>query len=314
MNVPIAFTLFRIALIPVFVVAFYLPVQWANEICAIAFALAAVTDWLDGYLARRLKQTTIFGAFLDPVADKLMVVVALVLLVQANPEIWVALPAATIIGREIAISALREWMARIGEHRRVSVVMMAKFKTFCQLAAIVLMLYGSGRRSRGVLPGGAGAPVHRHRAHPLVDGAVPRRGPQSAPGGGWTTRPGTRRRAPGPSTGSGPPGAGRAGRESAGMGCRAGPRIVPRRGNSSVGRAQPCQGWGREFESRFPLQSVSPGRSHRPGDPLRGLSGRVVMQRPAKPCTPVRFRPQPPFPPGRPRPGHPACRPGGGTR
>ena len=144
MNVPIAFTLFRIALIPVFVVAFYLPVPWANEICAIAFALAALTDWLDGFLARRLKQTTIFGAFLDPVADKLMVAVALVLLVQANPEIWVALPAATIIGREIAISALREWMARIGEHRRVAVVMMGRFKTFCQLAAIVLMLYGSG--------------------------------------------------------------------------------------------------------------------------------------------------------------------------
>ena len=144
MNVPIAFTLFRIALIPVFVVAFYLPVRWANEICAIAFALAALTDWLDGFLARRLKQTTIFGAFLDPVADKLMVAVALVLLVQANPEIWVALPAATIIGREIAISALREWMARIGEHRRVAVVMMGRFKTFCQLAAIVLMLYGSG--------------------------------------------------------------------------------------------------------------------------------------------------------------------------
>ena len=156
MNVPIAFTLFRIALIPVFVVAFYLPVQWANEICAIAFALAAFTDWLDGFLARRLGQTTIFGAFLDPVADKLMVAVALVLLVQANPEIWVALPAATIIGREIAISALREWMARIGEHRRVSVVVMGKFKTLCQLAAIVFMLYGSGNVPEAFYRGGVG--------------------------------------------------------------------------------------------------------------------------------------------------------------
>ena len=156
MNVPIAFTLFRIALIPVFVVAFYLPVPWANEICAIAFALAAITDWLDGFLARRLKQTTIFGAFLDPVADKLMVAVALVLLVQANPEIWVALPAATIIGREIAISALREWMARIGEHRRVAVVMLGKFKTLCQLAAIVLMLYGSGDVPEEFYRGGLG--------------------------------------------------------------------------------------------------------------------------------------------------------------
>ena len=143
MNIPIAFTLFRIALIPVFAIVFYLPIPWANEICAAAFALAAATDWIDGFLARRLKQTTIFGAFLDPVADKLMVAVALVLLVQGNPEIWVAVPAAIIIGREIAISALREWMARIGEPERVSVVMLGKFKTFCQLVAIILMLYGS---------------------------------------------------------------------------------------------------------------------------------------------------------------------------
>ena len=156
MNVPIAFTLFRIALIPVFVVVFYLPVSWANEVCAIAFALAALTDWIDGYLARRLKQITIFGAFLDPVADKLMVAVALVLLVQAHPEIWVALPAAIIVGREIAISALREWMARIGEHRRVAVVMLGKFKTFCQLAAITLMLYGSADAPEEYWQGGLG--------------------------------------------------------------------------------------------------------------------------------------------------------------
>ncbi len=156
MNVPIGLTLFRIALIPVFVVVFYLPVPWANEVCAIAFALAAVTDWIDGFLARRLKQTTIFGAFLDPVADKLMVAVALVLLVQANPEIWVALPAAIIIGREIAISALREWMARIGEHRRVAVVVLGKFKTFCQLAAITLMLYGSADAPEEYWQGGLG--------------------------------------------------------------------------------------------------------------------------------------------------------------
>ncbi len=156
MNVPIAFTLFRIALIPVFVVVFYLPVPWANETCAIAFALAGVTDWIDGFLARRLKQVTIFGAFLDPVADKLMVAVALVLLVQANPEIRVALPAAIIIGREITISALREWMARIGEHRRVAVVMLGKFKTFCQLAAIILMLYGSADTPEAYYLGGLG--------------------------------------------------------------------------------------------------------------------------------------------------------------
>ena len=154
MNVPIALTLFRIALIPVFVFVFYLPVAWANEVCAIAFALAALTDWIDGFLARRLKQITVFGAFLDPVADKLMVAVALVLLVQANPEVWIALPAAIIIGREIAISALREWMARIGEHRKVAVVMLGKFKTGCQLTAITLMLYGSGEVPAEFFQGG----------------------------------------------------------------------------------------------------------------------------------------------------------------
>ena len=144
MNVPIAFTLFRIALIPVFVAAFYLPVRWSNEICAFVFAVAALTDWMDGFLARRLKQITSLGAFLDPVADKLMVATALVLLVEADPKPWVAVPAAVIVGREIAISALREWMARLGEHRRVAVIMLGKFKTFCQLTAIVFMLYGAG--------------------------------------------------------------------------------------------------------------------------------------------------------------------------
>lgn len=142
MNIPIAFTLFRIAQIPVLVIVFYLPVPWANEACALIFALAALSDWMDGWIARKLKQTTIFGAFLDPVADKLIVAVALILLVQADPKVWVALPAAIIIGREITISALREWMARLGEARRVAVVMLGKFKTVCQLAAIVLMLYG----------------------------------------------------------------------------------------------------------------------------------------------------------------------------
>lgn len=143
MNVPTAFTLFRIALVPVFVAAFYLPAGWSNEVCAVVFALAALTDWIDGFLARRLKQVTSFGAFLDPVADKLMVATALVLLVQATPEVWVALPATVIIGREIAVSALREWTARVGEHRRVAVRMLGKVKAVCQLAAIVLMLYGT---------------------------------------------------------------------------------------------------------------------------------------------------------------------------
>ena len=160
MNVPIAFTLFRIGLIPVFAAAFYLPLEWSNEICALVFALAALTDWVDGFLARQLEQVTSLGAFLDPVADKLMVATALVLLVQADPEPWVAAPAAVIIGREIAISALREWMARIGQHQRVAVVMLGKFKTFCQLAAIVLMLYGLGEPPAALvfLPAGSGGP------------------------------------------------------------------------------------------------------------------------------------------------------------
>jgi CDP-diacylglycerol--glycerol-3-phosphate 3-phosphatidyltransferase len=141
MNIPTSITLARIALIPVLVVAFYVPGAWSDPLCAGVFVAAAVTDWLDGYLARRLNQTSSFGAFLDPVADKLMVAVALVLLVEANPQPWVAIPSAVIIGREIAISALREWMATIGQSQRVAVVMLGKLKTTAQLCAIALMLY-----------------------------------------------------------------------------------------------------------------------------------------------------------------------------
>ena len=141
MNIPTSLTLLRIALIPVFVLAFYVPFGWGNALSAAIFGIAAATDWLDGFLARRLGLTSQFGAFLDPVADKLMVAVALVLLVQGDPSPWVAIPAAVIIGREIAISALREWMAKIGHGQRVAVVMLAKVKTTCQLTSIILMLY-----------------------------------------------------------------------------------------------------------------------------------------------------------------------------
>jgi CDP-diacylglycerol--glycerol-3-phosphate 3-phosphatidyltransferase/cardiolipin synthase len=141
MNVPNSLTLLRIVLIPVFVVAFYLPVSWANEAATSLFALAAVTDWLDGYLARRLEQTSAFGAFLDPVADKLMVAVALVLLVEALPSAWLAVPAAVIIGREITISALREWMAELGHRKSVKVATVGKVKTTAQMAALLLLLY-----------------------------------------------------------------------------------------------------------------------------------------------------------------------------
>lgn len=150
MNVPILLTLLRIGLIPVFVVVFYFPYGWAHAVCALVFALAAATDWLDGYLARRLGQTSAFGAFLDPVADKLMVAVALVLLVEADSRPAVAIPAAVIIGREIAISALREWMAQMGARHRVSVVMAGKFKTVTQLVAITLMLYAAGDLHSGL--------------------------------------------------------------------------------------------------------------------------------------------------------------------
>jgi len=141
LRLPTWLTLARIVLIPVLVIAFYLPFSWSNELTTAVFALAAITDWLDGYLARRLGQTSAFGAFLDPVADKLMVAVALVLLVQANPTPLFAIPAAIIIGREIAIASLREWMAVIGERAAVAVSVIGKIKTTVQMIALFLLLY-----------------------------------------------------------------------------------------------------------------------------------------------------------------------------
>lgn len=140
-TLPNILTLLRIVLIPVLVIVFYMPGQWSYQLSAMLFALAAITDWLDGYFARRLKQLSVFGAFLDPVADKLMVAVALVLLVQDNPSALFAVPASIIIGREIAISALREWMSEIGERTRVAVSVIGKFKTITQMVAILLLLY-----------------------------------------------------------------------------------------------------------------------------------------------------------------------------
>jgi CDP-diacylglycerol--glycerol-3-phosphate 3-phosphatidyltransferase/cardiolipin synthase len=140
-NLPNLLTLLRIVLIPVFVVFFYLPVSWGREAAMIVFVLAAVTDWLDGFLARRMQLVSALGAFLDPVADKLMVATALVLLVQADPRISIAVAAAVIIGREIAISALREWMAEIGNRTKVAVSEIGKFKTATQMVAISLLIY-----------------------------------------------------------------------------------------------------------------------------------------------------------------------------
>jgi CDP-diacylglycerol--glycerol-3-phosphate 3-phosphatidyltransferase/cardiolipin synthase len=141
LNVPTGLTLLRIALIPVLAGVFFLPLPSANLLCSGLFGLAALTDWLDGYLARRLGQTSAFGAFLDPVADKLMVATALVLLVQAIPTPLMAVAVVIIIGREIAISALREWMAQIGGHGRVAVSMVGKIKTTAQMSAVLLLLY-----------------------------------------------------------------------------------------------------------------------------------------------------------------------------
>jgi len=140
-NLPNKLTLLRIVLIPVFLLVFYMPFSWSDIAAAAIFALAGVTDWLDGYLARRLGQMSSFGAFLDPVADKLMVAVALVLLVSEKPGLLLAVPAAVIIGREITISALREWMAKIGERAKVAVSFVGKIKTTAQMAALVMLLY-----------------------------------------------------------------------------------------------------------------------------------------------------------------------------
>ena len=141
MNLPNSLTFFRISLIPIFVFVFYAPFGWAHRATAVIFALGAVTDLLDGYLARRLGQTSPFGAFLDPVADKLLVAVALVLLVQHDPRPWLAVAAAVIIGREIVISALREWMAELGKRTKVAVSYVGKVKTTAQMVAVILMLY-----------------------------------------------------------------------------------------------------------------------------------------------------------------------------
>ena len=140
-TIPNVLTLIRIILIPVLVIVFYMPGQWTYQLSAAIFGIAALTDLLDGYLARRLNQTSPFGAFLDPVADKLMVAVALVLLVQDNPAPLFTIPAAIIIGREIAISALREWMAEIGARTKVAVSIIGKLKTTLQMIAILLLLY-----------------------------------------------------------------------------------------------------------------------------------------------------------------------------
>jgi CDP-diacylglycerol--glycerol-3-phosphate 3-phosphatidyltransferase len=142
LNIPNILTLCRIALLPVLMVVFYLP-GFENQhiILASLFFIIGITDWFDGYLARKLNQQSDFGAFLDPVADKLTVSIVLVLLVSVHPGALMAIPAAIIVGREITISALREWMANIGDTTKVNVSLVGKFKTAGQLWAIGFMLY-----------------------------------------------------------------------------------------------------------------------------------------------------------------------------
>jgi len=154
-NWPNILTLIRISVIPLLVIFFYLPVWWAHPAAAIIFAFASITDWLDGYLARYLQQTTKLGAFLDPVADKLMVCIALVLIVAeptfqfvsvpakvvSVPTAIITIPAAIIVAREIIVSALREWMAEVGKRASVAVSSLGKVKTFVQMCALLVLLY-----------------------------------------------------------------------------------------------------------------------------------------------------------------------------
>lgn len=155
-NWPNVLTIVRILLIPLLVIFFYLPVSWAHLAAAIIFAIACITDWLDGYLARYLMQTTKLGAFLDPVADKLMVSVALVLIVAepmfqfvsttnsavvSIPSAVITIPAAIIVAREMVVSALREWMAEVGKRKSVAVSSLGKAKTAIQMLALLILLY-----------------------------------------------------------------------------------------------------------------------------------------------------------------------------
>ena len=141
LTLPTILTLLRIALIPVLAAVYFLPYGWTNFAAAAVFAFASATDWLDGWIARRFRLTTAFGAFLDPVADKLMVSTALFLIVQGHPSAWMALWAAVIVGREIAVSALREWMAEVGQRGKVAVAAIGKFKTIAQMVALTCLLY-----------------------------------------------------------------------------------------------------------------------------------------------------------------------------
>jgi CDP-diacylglycerol--glycerol-3-phosphate 3-phosphatidyltransferase len=141
LNLPNTLTWLRILMIPGIVILFYLPFWWAHPAAGVGFALAGITDSLDGYYARKLGQTSRLGAFLDPVADKLIVAAALVLIVSRDPQWYLVIAAIVIIGREIAVSALREWMAEIGARGRIKVSMLGKYKTIMQIVGLSLLLF-----------------------------------------------------------------------------------------------------------------------------------------------------------------------------
>lgn len=153
MNIPNLLTVMRVALIPVLVLLFLLPFKWSYLAAAAVFGLASVTDWLDGYLARKWGQSTPLGAFLDPVADKLLVATALVLLAQQHHNLYLTLPALIIICREIVVSALREWMAELGKRSQVAVSSLGKWKTAAQMVALLVLLANPPVLSAWVITG-----------------------------------------------------------------------------------------------------------------------------------------------------------------
>lgn len=140
LNIPNMLTMFRMLLIPVFVTVYFLDWKWAHQAGAFLFWLAAITDWFDGYLARKLKQSTSFGAFLDPVADKLIVAAALLMITHTYDTLWITVPAILLMSREIFVSALREWMSQQGQSDTVKVSTWGKAKTMCQMLALIGLL------------------------------------------------------------------------------------------------------------------------------------------------------------------------------
>ncbi len=139
-TIPNIITMMRVVLIPVFVLVYYLDWKWAHQAGAFVFWLAAITDWFDGYLARKLKQSSAFGAFLDPVADKLIVAAALLMITHTYADVWITVPAILLLAREIYISALREWMGQIGKSDLVAVSFVGKAKTMAQMLALIGLL------------------------------------------------------------------------------------------------------------------------------------------------------------------------------